>query len=94
MEKGKTYERVIFTADVIKKALAHWSDRLTNFGELSILRKPEKWKYDNEDEFFSDYRNEFDEAIFTKIGKDCGLRIHVLYETYDNKGRCFCTTRD
>jgi hypothetical protein len=78
MEKIKTYERVKFTVDVIKKELACWSNRLTNIDSLSVSKKPEEWKYDNEEEFFADYRNEFDYCTFWKRGKDCYLYIHVL----------------
>jgi len=81
MEKTKVYEGVRFNVDVIKKALAPWSDRFTNFEKLSISKKPEEWEYDNEEEFFADYRKEFDDAIFWKKGKDCIFMVHVLGKT-------------
>ena len=81
MRKSKTYERVKFTVDVIKKALVPWSDRLTNFEDLSILKKHEEWNYDNEEEFFAGYRNEFDNSTFWKKGKDCMFMVLVLGET-------------
>jgi hypothetical protein len=80
MRKEKTYERVKFTVEVIKEALAVWLDKLTKFEDLSVSRKPEKWKYNNEAEFFADYRNEFDHCTFWKAGDGYILLINVIYD--------------
>lgn len=71
-KKEKRYDRVIFTPEVIRGAIStlikalpekHKTLRFENF---SIDFSKEKWSYDDEEEFFSDYLKEFKTATFTK----------------------------
>lgn len=72
-EKKKTYERVIFTPEVIKEteqalvATLAWKNRkMTGQSFLISLSTGEQWDYDNEEEFFADYRKGFRHAHFNK----------------------------
>lgn len=72
-EKRKTYERVIFTPEVIKQteqvlvAKLSGSDRKVTGQSLSVsLSSGEEWEYDDEEEFFADYRKEIRRARFSR----------------------------
>lgn len=70
MERTKTYERVIFSPEIIKEARNVMIEQLgasrvlsSKLMKLSLPNK-EEWKYDGEEEFFADYRNPFESARF------------------------------
>lgn len=71
--KGKTYERVIFTPEVIKEAVDMLmttlpKDKRELISETLRIELPsgEIWSHDREDEFFADYRKGFESATFEK----------------------------
>lgn len=70
-EKTKTYNRVIFTQDVINEAidmveatLPEKQRKLTSVTLDIELPSGELWSHDSEEEFFADYRKGFEEAEF------------------------------
>lgn len=72
-EKKKTYERVIFTPEVIKKAeqmlvetLGGKEIKQTRQILTIHLNAKEKWSHDNEEEFFADYIKGFEFVYFSK----------------------------
>jgi len=71
-EKAKEYNRVIFTPEVIRGAVSTLmtalpeKHRRLKYERFSIEFPHEKWSYDNEEEFFSDYLKGFESASFTK----------------------------
>lgn len=72
--KQKTYERVIFTPEVIKEALEVLLTTLPDADKnlphqiLEItLPSKEYWAHDSEDEFFADYRRGFNKAQYRKF---------------------------
>lgn len=84
-EKTKTYERVIFTPEVIKEAIEELKATLSGksemtFQSLTIGMSPqEKWRHDTEEEFFADYRKGFSYVSFEQSyrTKDKGGSIEI-----------------
>lgn len=89
MEKKKTYPRVIFSADIIKEAYQKWlqlliDEKIIPTTYLQIISGSEEWEYDNDEEFYADYRKKFSLAFFSKqqITKDrvfCKFDIIAVY---------------
>jgi predicted nucleotide-binding protein len=83
-QKRKTYDRVIFTPEVIReavneltKSLAEEQRKLT-FRHMKITVSPEEaWSHDTEEEFFADYRKGFQSASFRKEFAYGEGKIHV-----------------
>ena len=72
-KKTKTYERVIFTPEVIKESVdlfetfLKWTSRKQSRASLVIhLLSGETWEYDSEDEFFAEYHKGTENANFGK----------------------------
>lgn len=67
MEKSRTFKRVFFDQNIINDSLEHFK-RLTSFNDhydflyLKISFENEAWHHDNLEEFFADYRKEYDYA--------------------------------
>lgn len=85
-EKRKTYERIIFTPEVIKESvniletLLSWSSKRQARASLSVeLPSGEEWSYNSEDEFFADYQKGFEEASF---GKYYALDEYIRFSMY------------
>jgi len=92
--KAKTYDRVIFTPEVIKRAVEELKAILSGRSELNeqnlvIKVSPqEEWSHDTEEEFFADYRKGFDYAWFNQHHrtKDKGGNIEIwAYGNDDTK---------
>lgn len=70
--KQKTYDRVVFTPEVIKEAeetlrtTLPKKDTELSYQRLGIAVSGEEWEHDSEEEFFADYRKNFWEAHFSK----------------------------
>ena len=89
-EKTKTYDRVIFTPDVIKTAVEVLvvtlpeKKRDLKYQNLKIdLSSGERWLHDSEDEFFADYLKGFEEAQFRKWNSEADIIVHAYLKTYD-----------
>ena len=85
--KQKDYERVVFTPEVIKEAVEELKAILSDQSELTSqsytvrVSSEEKWYYDTEDEFFTDYRKGCELAHFEqshRTDKDRG-NIQLWY---------------
>jgi len=84
-EKTTTYERVIFTPQVIKEAVATVEKvipqkrrQLTGLILDIRLSAKEAWSHDNEEEFFADYQKRFEYARFMKsYDYDHGGKIRI-----------------
>ncbi len=82
-EKTKTYERVIFTPEVIKEAVEELKATLSGKSGMTHQRlfisispqEEEEWEHDTEEEFFADYRKGFSH-----------VRFEQWYRTKDKEG--------
>jgi hypothetical protein len=79
MRKSKDYEGTIFDVETIKESLSLWSKYLVDVKSqtLSINKGGEEWHYDDENEFFSDYRKGFWSMSLYKIKTPYTLSINV-----------------
>lgn len=86
-QKQKTYERVIFTPEVIKEAfkvlLTTLPDADKNLPRKTLeitLPSGEYWAHDSEDEFFADYRRGFNQAQYRKFsgGGEIDFMVHSV----------------
>jgi predicted nucleotide-binding protein len=74
MEKTKSYERSYFSADIIKKVFSenvNESDR-TSF---RLRKEDESWEFDNENEFFAEYRKPHLSSTVRKSNKDLSISL-------------------
>lgn len=71
-EKAKRYSRVIFPPEILTEAdnivrdLPDKKDTKLTDRSWSIDGRQERWTFDDENEFFADYRKSFDQARFHK----------------------------
>ncbi|MGV0924119.1 TIR domain-containing protein [Empedobacter tilapiae] len=56
MEKTKSFEYAYFNADVIKNVFEKFIDNKENKGSYKLRTSSESWQFDDEREFFADYR--------------------------------------
>lgn len=83
-QKKKLYEHVIFTPEVIEQGddlintiLPKEYEKLERMFLSVGLSDEEKWYYDNEEEFFADYRKGFRSATFEKYFMKMAFNISV-----------------
>ena len=88
-EKTKSYDRVIFTPEIIKEAVdvlvatLSAEERTLRFEGLKIeLSSEEEWTHDNEDEFFADYRKGFKSAWFHRSYHSVRINFSVHLERW------------
>jgi len=86
--KQKTYERVIFTPEVIKEAenvlvssLKEKDRKITNQILTIQLSGVEQWTHDTEEEFFADYRKSFK---YAKLYKSYSYKHTISLWIYGN----------
>jgi len=88
-EKEKRYDRVIFAPEVIKDAVDMLVSTLPQNKrelprEILNIKLPsgEEWSHDSEEEFFADYRQGFQRALFEKVYSthECILRLSAYNE--------------
>jgi predicted nucleotide-binding protein len=84
MEKKKVYSTTKFPSQIIKSA-SELFENLSNSEDewlitLTISFFDEEWEFDDEEEFFAEYRKPFNYAHYKKFNRDCGLFLSV-YDT-------------
>jgi len=88
MELERTYRRTFFSADIIKEAILKFDQLLNPENKfkpsfyLTVEKGADKWWYDTEDEFFSDYRESPDKAKYSKQCEKNKLDIHFFLDSY------------
>lgn len=95
MEKKKCYENTFFQENVIRRAISIFTSK-TTFEELGKIEKyfsidlgEESWKYDNEDDFFEDYKSTIVVAMFEYriISRNSHFQVFFSYpNTYIEVG--------
>lgn len=87
-EKAKSYDRVIFTPEAIRGAVSTLINALPEkhrklrFENFSIELPKEKWSYDNEEEFFSDYLKGFKTGLFVKDFDIGAIRFVIYWQSF------------
>jgi len=87
MEKTKSFEHALFSADIIKDAfdrgLKAYSKEVKLSSTYKLAKGNEEWRYDDEGEFFADYRKPHDNSSINKyVDKiDIGIRYSEHYQT-------------
>lgn len=76
MEKSKSYKDTYFSADVIKRALDENIKEQTNRRTFRLRRDNESWEFDDEREFFAEYRKPHDTATIRKSDTSVSITIH------------------
>lgn len=76
MEKSKTYKNAYFTADLINQVLEKNIQKDITKTSFRLRRDNESWEFDDEDEFFADYRKEHDNSTIRKSTKEIEISIN------------------
>lgn len=83
MEKGKQFEEVRFSPEVLREArdqlLTYLDEDAKKYLHTSLqIRLPggEKWSHDNEEEFFADYRLDHNSSIYRFSTSEYSIEIH------------------
>lgn len=77
MEKSKTYKNAYFSADIIKDVLNNNGFAEKTKKSFRLRRDNESWEFDDEQEFFADYRKEHDNSVLRKSNST--LSIGIIY---------------
>jgi len=76
MEKSKIYKNAYFSADLIKEVLEKNIRNETTKNSFRLRRNDESWEFDDENEFFADYRKPHDTSSLRKIGSRVSININ------------------
>lgn len=84
MEKSKIYEQTYFSADLIKSVLDKYvlGDKIKN--SFRLRRDNEAWQFDDEREFFADYRKEHYSSSIRKSNSEVEIEINYNKDEYTN----------
>lgn len=85
MEKSKLYPQAFFSAEKIEQVLsriagAHKNDQANSFYYLT--RGDESWRFDNEGEYFAEYRKEHDNSFLKRSYKQFTFKIRYARNNY------------
>ena len=74
MEKTKSYKLTYFSADVIKKVFKNFIQESSR-NSYRLRKEDESWEFDNENEFFADYRKDHLSSTIRKSNKDVSISL-------------------
>lgn len=77
MEKTKSYKDTYFSADIVKRAIDENLKGQINKTSFRLRRDNETWEFDDEREFFADYRKLHDTSTIRK--SDASLSVSINY---------------
>lgn len=80
MEKSKTYNDSYFTADIIKRSLDENLVEPIIKSSFRLRRENESWEFDDEREFFADYRKPHENSTIRK--SDSNISISINYTKF------------
>lgn len=76
MEKSKTYNDTYFSADIIKRSLdENLKERIIK-SSFRLRRENETWEFDDEREFFADYRKPHENSTIRKSDSDISITVN------------------
>lgn len=87
MEKTKKYNNIIFSAEVLKKAIDTFismvpEEKKAGAYSLTIKHGSEEWSYDTDEEFYADYRKKPCYAHLSKLFDGYTISIFMHRESY------------
>jgi len=77
MEKSKTYKKAYFSADIIKEVVDINTNAENTKNSFRLRCGDESWEYDDEREFFADYRKPHESSTLRKF--DSKISINICY---------------
>lgn len=80
MEKSKIYPNTYFNSEIIKKALDANINEDVLKSSFRLRRQEESWEFDDEREFFAEYRNSHDSSTIRK--NDSNMSITINYSKH------------
>lgn len=85
MEKSKLYPQAYFPADKIEQVLnklekTHKNDQHTTFYYLT--RGDESWRFDNEKDYFNEYRKDHDNSFLKRTCQQLVFKIRYAKNNY------------
>lgn len=75
MEKSKTYKDTYFTADIVKRSLDENIPEIQK-SSYRLRRDNESWEFDDEREFFAEYRKPHDTSTIRKSNREKTITIN------------------
>jgi hypothetical protein len=84
MEKSKLYPQAYFSADNIQHVLDKFVDTKNN-QEVSfyyLTRGDESWRFENEREYFAEYKKDHDNSFLKKAFNQFAFKIRYFKDNY------------
>ncbi|MXS69851.1 hypothetical protein GSF70_01315 [Flavobacteriaceae bacterium W22] len=78
MEKTKSFELAYFRADVIKEVFEKYISKEDAKGSYKLRTSDETWEFDDEREFFADYRKPHINSTIRKFDKNLSISINYV----------------
>lgn len=78
MEKTKNYKNAYFSADTIKAVLAEHLKEEDSKSSYRLRRDNETWEFDDEHEFFAEYRKPHNTSTIRKYGKSITFSLQYF----------------
>jgi predicted nucleotide-binding protein len=78
MEKSKSYKDTYFSADIIKRSLdGNLKEQITK-NSFRLRRDDESWDFDDEREFFADYRKSHESSTIRKSDSNISITVNYI----------------
>jgi len=78
MEKTKSFEYAYFNADTIKKVFENFISKEESKGTYKLRTATESWEFDDEREFFADYRKSHINSTIRKSDKNISISLNYI----------------
>lgn len=75
MEKSKIYKDALFDVEIIKESIEKFVDKQKTKKSYRLKKENETWEYDDEREFFADYRKSHESSTLRKSNENINITI-------------------
>lgn len=78
MEKSKIFKDALFDVEIIKEGIEKFADEQKTKNSYRLKKENETWEYDDEREFFADYRKDHESSTFRKSNENINITISYI----------------
>ena len=75
MEKSKIFKDALFDVEIIKESIEKFVDKQKTKNSYRLKKENETWEYDDEREFFADYRKNHESSTLRKSNENINITI-------------------
>ncbi len=80
MEKSKSYKSAYFSTDLVRSVISSKINEKDSKNSFRLRRADESWEFDDENEFFAEYRRPHLSSTIRKSGKEVSISINYTHD--------------